>query len=95
MTYEPSILLPFLSIWNFIVAPLALYMVFHDNFQAWPRIARLGFAVACVGLISDSMFSIDGVPASRIPYWALKDLGLGLVSLSFAHKFYVERGPSK
>ena len=86
MNFTPeflSVLFPIISTWNIVFAPLALFLVFNDKFTGWPRLSRLGFAFSCVGMLADSVMLLSGMNTSVNPYWAFKDLGLGIICLGF------------
>jgi hypothetical protein len=90
-----SVFFPILSVWNYCVAPIALLLVFNDKFVGWPRPARLGFALACVGMLADPVLLLSGMDTGKNPYWAFKDFGLGIITLSFAYRFFLEKGANK
>jgi hypothetical protein len=87
MNFTPEFLavfFPILSIWNYVFAPLALYLVFTDKFTGWSKLSRFGFSVSCVGMLSEPLMHMAGIDTGKNPYWSLKDFGLGIICLGFA-----------
>jgi hypothetical protein len=74
---------PALIAWNIVFCSVAVFLMLTNRIHGWPFLARLGFAFACCGMLADVLIIASSLNSDEFPYWCLKDIGFGLICLSF------------
>ena len=82
MKFEPwalDIFHPVLIGWNSVVCVIALIFLPKGSLDCLPAIVRVGIGLVIIGLFADILLVYHGLDSDLFPYWAFKDLGIGII----------------
>lgn len=86
MKFEPwalEIFHPALIFWNLGVCVLATLFILRGHLDSFPSIVRIGVSFILIGMLAYVILAFYRLDSDLFPYWALKDLGIGLLVLCY------------